>query len=86
MTTKNFNPKSTSSLDEKFTFDSITAQLKLDLPNHKESDMAKYVDLINLMLEDYMLLDLEVNGGKLNFINFIDNYGDKLIEWKSKTN
>jgi hypothetical protein len=71
---------------DKYKFDSITAQLKLDLPNHTKEDRAKYIELIEIMLESYMLEDLEVNGGKQNFTRFIDSYADKLFAWKSQNN
>ena len=69
---------------DKFKIDSIVMQLKRDLPNHTEDERAKYVDLIEIMLESYMIEDLEVNGGKENFTRFIDTYADKLLAWKSQ--
>lgn len=40
-----------NSLD-KYKLESISAQLRLDLPNHPEDDRAKYIDLLEIMLED----------------------------------
>lgn len=70
-------------LIEKFIYDSISAQLKLDLPHYKDCDRAKYVKLIRVMLEDNWIIELEVNGGKHNFKHFLDNYSDKIFELKS---
>lgn len=69
---------------EKYKFASIVAQLKLDLPNRTDEERAKYIDLIEIMLESHMIEELEVNGGKQNFHHFIDTYADKLLTWKSK--
>jgi hypothetical protein len=71
---------------EKFKTDSITAQLRLDLPNQAEYQRIEYINLIKIFLEDYMVLDLEINGGKLNFNRFIDEFSEKLFLWKSKEN
>lgn len=70
---------------EKFKIDSITAQLRLDLPNQAECQRVEYINLIKIFLEDYMVLDLEVNGGKLNFNRFIDQFSDKLFMWKKES-
>ena len=69
---------------DKHKFDSIVAQLRLDLPNHSEEETTKYIDLLDIVLEDHMVEELEVNGGKHNFARFIDNYADRLLEWKYK--
>lgn len=69
---------------EKYKLDSIVAQLKLDLPNRTDEERAKYIDLVEIMLESHMLEELEVNGGKQNFNYFIDTYADKLLSWKSQ--
>ena len=69
---------------DKYKFDSITAQLRLDLPNHTEEERAKYIDLLEITLENHMVNELEVNGGKENFCRFIDTYADRLLEWKCK--
>ena len=69
---------------DKYKFESISAQLRLDLPNHSEDERAKYIDLLEIMLDDHMISDLEVNGGKENFTRFIDAYADRLLEWKYK--
>ena len=66
----------------KFKISSITAQLQLDLPNRSEDERAKYMDLLEIMLDGYMVMDLEVNGGKENFTRFIDLYADRLLAWK----
>lgn len=69
---------------DNYKFDSIVAQLRLDLPNHSEEERAKYIDLLNIVLEDHMVEELEVNGGQHNFTRFIDTYADRLLEWKCK--
>lgn len=74
-----------NSLD-KHKLESISAQLRLDLPNHPEDDRAKYIDLLEIMLEDSEIADLEVNGGQENFTRFIDKYADKLLAWKLQNN
>ena len=67
---------------EKFKIDSIVAQLKRDLPNLTEDKRATYVNLLEVILDDHEIEALEVNGGKENFICFIDKYADKLLQWK----
>lgn len=70
------------SMLEKFKIDSIVAQLKIDLPNHSENERDRYVELLEIMLENHEIEALEVNGGKENFIRFINKYADKLLHWK----
>ena len=67
----------------KFKINSITAQLQLDLPDSSREERSKYVELLEIFLEEYMLDDLVINGGEQTFINFIDKYAGKLIAWKS---
>ena len=69
---------------DKFKMDSIVAQLRKDLPSHTEEERAKYLDLLEIMLDDQMIGDLEINGGKENFTLFVDKYADKLLAWKSQ--
>jgi len=71
---------------DKYKFESISAQLKLDLPDHPEDERARYIDLLEIMLEDSEIADLEVNGGQENFTRFIDKYADKLLAWKLQNN
>ena len=70
---------------EKFKYNSIASQLEKDLPNHAEKDRVKYLDLLTIMVDDHTVLELEVNGGKESFTHFINNYADRLLEWKSKS-
>lgn len=67
---------------DKHKLESISAQLQLDLLYHLEDERVKYIDLLNIMLEDHQIADLEVNGVKENFTRFIDTYADRLLEWK----
>lgn len=69
---------------DKYKFDSIATQLRIDLPNHTEEERTKYIDLLEIMLDNHMISELEVNGGKENFTRFIDTYADRLLEWKYK--
>lgn len=71
---------------DKYKFESISAQLRLDLPNHSEDERAKYIDLLEITLDEHMISDLEVNGGKENFTRFINTYANKLLAWKSQEN
>lgn len=65
---------------DKYKYDSITAQLRLDLPNYTDEERTKYIDLLEIMLDNHMIYGLEVNGGKENFTRFIDAYADRLLE------
>lgn len=69
---------------DKLKTNSIIAQLKLDRPDCTEEERVAYIELLEIMLEDHMIEDLEVNGGKENFTRFLDKYADKLLEWKYK--
>lgn len=69
---------------EKFKTDSIAAQLQPHLPSQAEHQRVGYINPIKIFLMDYMALDLEANGGKLNFNRFIDQLSDKLFIWKSE--
>lgn len=71
-------------MEDKYKFDSIVAQLRLDLPNHTDEERTKYIDLLEIMLGSHMVSELEVNGGKENFTRFIDIYADRLLEWKNR--
>jgi hypothetical protein len=71
-------------MEDKYKFNSITAQLKLDLPNHTDEEHTKYIDLLEIMLDDHMISELEVNGGRENFTRFIETYADRLLEWKNR--
>ena len=63
---------------------SIIAQLKLDRPDCTEEERVAYTELLEIMLDDHMVENLEINGGKQNFVQFIDKYADRLLEWKNR--
>jgi hypothetical protein len=44
------------------------------------------MELLEIMLEDYMIEYLEINSGKQNFLQFTDKYADRLLEWKNRWN
>lgn len=43
---------------DKYKFDSIVAKLRFDLPNHSEEEKAKYIDLLDIALEEHMVAEL----------------------------
>jgi len=66
---------------EKYKFDSIVAQLKIDFTDREDQERVKYIDFMETTLKSYVPENCE-EMGLIKLQRFIDRFGERLFAWK----